>query len=375
MKNLFKYEKLLIIIFALFTFWIGGISIVHFLGKRENDSSKMIPVNTIAPTIIKERDFFIKGSIPYWDQENAIISFKANKNVFNYINVFWYYLNYDGSIQKYEYAKEDTELIKFAHENNIKVSAVITNLGENPEKWDSGRVEEVINSTANRKNHITQILNKLNEKEFDGVIIDYELLKPTTRNNYTLFIKELSEEMKKNNKITTVVLHPKTGENVKGESISRYQDWQKLTQYADQVQIMGYSEHTDEDEPGPIAGIDWVGKIVNYTLSLNIPVEKVFLGIPLYGYDWDKNSKESAAGLTLEEVSKLIKKENANVEFDKFKKSPMFRYDSHEVWFEDKDSIKFKTDLAYKSGFAGVTFWRLGGDDSAVWQMIEENYN
>ncbi len=373
MKTLFKYEKHLILISVLLIFLIGGIGVVVILNTKENNFTKMISQNSIAPD--EKKELLVKGSIPYWEQENAVSSFKENKESFDYINVFWYYLNSDGSIQKYEYANEDEELIRFAHENNVKVSAVITNLGENPDRWDSGRVENVINSSENRKNHINQIISKLKEKNFDGIIIDYELLRQSTRNNYTIFIKELSLEMKKQNKILTVVLHPKTGENVKGESVSRYQDWFQLAQHADQIQIMGYSQHTDEDAAGPIAGIGWVEKIADYTLSLGIDPGKVFLGIPLYGYDWNTNSNESAKGLTFEEAQSLLVKENATLEFDQIQKSPMFRYGSHEVWFENSQSVKEKADLAYRVGFAGVTFWRLGGEDQSVWRMLDESYN
>ena len=57
----------------------------------------------------------VKVSIPYWDQETAIKSFKENANVVDYISLFWYFLDNEGKIKKYKYANEDLSLINFAN--------------------------------------------------------------------------------------------------------------------------------------------------------------------------------------------------------------------------------------------------------------------
>src|SRR3989344_7179768 len=72
------------------------------------DSKKMKATPTSAPVVTSSlSQFLIKGSIPYWDQEHAVASFEQHVAIFNYVNVFWYYLGSDGSVVKYEYAQED----------------------------------------------------------------------------------------------------------------------------------------------------------------------------------------------------------------------------------------------------------------------------
>lgn len=372
MKKLFKYETILIVIFALIlVLYAGSIMMNKVSFSLPSTPKPSLKASSVTPFVSK-RAFSVKGSIPYWDEKNAVESFRNNISTFNYINLFLYYLGENGEVIKYSYAEEDKELIELAHENNVLVSAVITNLTEDPGNWSSKRVENVIYNDALAKQHIANIIEVLREFNFDGIIIDYELLKPETRDDYSKFIKKLSIELKKENKTLTTVLHAKTGENVKGESVARYQDWVKLAEYSDQVQIMGYSEHTNEDVPGPIASIGWVGDIINYSQSIGIPLEKVFLGIPLYGYDWDKSSDESAKGLTFKEISELLDDVEAEVKFDQVRKSPMFRYDSHEVWFENAESVYAKAALAKEANYAGVTFWRLGDEDQNVWKTLEK---
>lgn len=369
MRKLFKYEKLLVLVLILIFFWTSIAILRSSNFTKENSNTKEVK-SIITPTI-NNRPFLIKGSIPYWDEKAAVESFKDNISSFDYINLFLYYIGENGEVVKYSHAEEDRNLIESAHKNNVKVSAVITNLPENPDSWSSKRVEKIIYSDALTQEHIENITEVLNEFNFDGIIIDYELLDSDTKDKYSEFIRKLSIELKNENKILTTVLHPKTGENIKGESVSRYQDWVKLAQYSDQIQIMGYSEHTDEDDPGPIASIGWVKKIIGYSQSLGIPPEKIFLGIPLYGYDWDKSTDKPAKGLTFKEVSELLENEKGEAEFDDYKKSPTFKYGTHEVWFENAQSVYAKAQLAKKANFAGITFWRLGKEDQSVWKVLE----
>lgn len=331
---------------------------------------------TITPTtILQKRQFFVKGSIPYWDQENAYRSFQTHTSSFDYVNLFWYYAGTDGAIEKYQYAKEDPEIITYAHEHNVQTAAVITNLPENG-SWDSSRVEDIIDSETLRSNHIQQIVQKLDDLNFDGVIIDYEDIQPSAKEAYTLFVRELSTQLHINNKFLTVVLHTKTGNNLKSEKIGAFQDWKKLSLYADQLQIMGYSEHWDAGEAGPIASIPWLKKIIKYVDYLNIPKGKVFLGIPVYGYDWDVTSKEDASALTFEDTQNLLETYDVQEQWDGVLKSPHFSYEkdnhNHEVWFENAKSMQAKVDLAYNAGLAGVTFWRLGEEDPEIWSDLRQ---
>lgn len=339
---------------------------------QKNTTRQLTNTSTVStsPTIVRT-ELLIKGSIPYWDQKEAFKSFEENVSVFNYVNLFWYFLGNDGSVVKYRYANEDQSIIEFAHKNNVSVSMVITNLPEDG-SWSSERVENVISDETLRQKHIENIVYKLRELNFDGVIIDYELLRPNVREEFSVFIQELSVALDAENRILTVVLHPKTGENISGEEISRFQDWKTLAKYSDQLQIMGYSQHSDEDAPGPIAGANWVEKIIEYAKSTDVPAEKIFLGIPLYGYDWNKSSEESARGLTYEEVKSLMLQKNKSEEFDDISKSPHFTYDDRDVWFENAKSVLTKAQLAQNAGFAGITFWRLGGEDPSIWEMLQQ---
>lgn len=331
-----------------------------------------LPTFTLTPSP-RPKPLEVRSSIPYWDQKKAFASFSQNAGVFSHLSLFWYFLGEDGTVNKYRYANTDKNIIDIARKNNVQVTAVITNLPESG-GWDSDRVEYILDDKAAREQLIQEISDLLTEMEFDGVTVDFEEIIKEERNNFSEFIKKLTEKLHQNGKIVQVALHPKSGDE-RNDSRYDYQDWRAISDYADQVYIMAYGEHYDEGPPGPVASVPWVDKIIKYTKSFDLPLHKFYLGIPLYGYDWAEGN-DQAAGLTWQQVENLLAKLQIVPKFDDDAQTPYFEYIeksvSHEVWYEDQKSIAAKVSLADKAGFAGVTFWRLGGEDPKVWDLFRK---
>jgi len=323
------------------------------------------------PTVIKRQtDLKIKSSIPYWDQKNAAVSFSENVKKHDYVNLFWYYLTDDGKIATYTYADEDKNIISLAHNNDVKVLATITNLPETG-TWDTDRVESMLKSDDSREAHIKDLVKKVHDLGFDGVNIDYEEVDASEKNRFTLLIKELADALHTDGKLLSISLHPKRAGN---EGLGAFQDWKKLSDDADQLTIMAFNEHYDEGSAGPIASIPWLEKVIAYAQSLSVPEDQIYLGIPLFGYDWNHDNDEAAAGLTYADVRSRINTYNVGEAWNNEFKSPYFNYDNegddHEVWYENARSVKEKINLAERTGLAGVSFWRLGGEDPEIWKAL-----
>jgi spore germination protein YaaH len=323
---------------------------------------------------VKRELLKVRGSIPYWDETTAFASLRANKDIFDSVSLFWLYLTEEGNLAKYSPADKDTSMIDFAREEGIKVSMVVTNLPEEEAAtWDSSLVEQIIRDSEIRKKHIEDLIYVVNEWGVDGVTIDFEEIVPETREDFSIFIKELSQAFHQKGLFVGVALHPKVGK--KNDQLYDFQDWKALAQSADELYIMAYGEHYDEGRPGPIASKDWVESIIAYAKAQEVPLEKFYLGIPLYGYDWTVDSEIKASGLKYNQIRELMKRYNVNEEWGEDAPAPFFRYIDgdgweHEVWFENAASVEDKIDIADKAGFGGVTFWRLGGEDPDVWERL-----
>lgn len=355
------------------------IATIIVVTRMPNSSQSAKQLTTPSPSLrlgepaATPMPMIVRGSIPYWDQKNAVLSFTKNISAFDQIALFWYFVTAEGEIQKYRYTVEDSSIIDTAHRENIKVSVLIANLPEQG-TWDSKRVEKVIGDNEKRAKHIGDIERLLSRLDADGVTIDYEEVASPQRENFSLFIDELSQKLHEHGKFVGVALHPKLGS--RRDERYAFQDWQALAKSADYLYIMAYGEHYDEGEAGPIASLPWVSKIVDMVEEENIPKHKVILGIPLYGYDWNKDTDEAAAGLTYQDVQRLIRRFEPNLLYDEEVRSPHFIYETrgqtHEVWYEDVRSVEAKVVLAKRSGLGGITFWRLGGEDPEIWEILPQ---
>ncbi|KKS97873.1 MAG: peptidoglycan hydrolase [Candidatus Gottesmanbacteria bacterium GW2011_GWA2_43_14] len=331
---------------------------------------------------IKTDDLSIRASIPYWVQTDAVKSLNENYKQISSLSLFWYFIDNDGKLAKYADATEDKKIIEFAHEKGIKVSAVITNLPEDENtSWDSDLVERNISTKEDRDKHIGEIIKIGKSLPFDGITIDYEEVDENFREEYTDFISELAQSLYREKLFLGVALHPKSGENKISENNgSRSQDWTALAKAADELYIMGYGEHWQQSRAGPIASIGWLEEILMYADSLNLPLNKFYLGLPMYGLDWNRDDDQSAEGLSYRDIYELLSSKSIQEDWDNLVASPYFEYtddeeEEHVVWYENARSIRSKMTLARKFGFKGVNFWHLGGEDPAIWNDIKsKNY-
>ncbi|RJQ35617.1 hypothetical protein C4568_00675 [Candidatus Parcubacteria bacterium] len=346
---------------------------------RANDSSEYLAASAGSEAspyaseemIVPEQDpqLLVFGSIPYWDQRRAISVFKENVDVFDIISVFWYLLEEDGAISTYQYANEDGSLIDFAHEHGVKVLALIANLPED-DVWDWERVDNVIRSDERRKQHIADILALVEERGFDGVKIDYEFLRNSQTEDFTAFIEELASELHDRDKLLAVAIHAQLpGGPSRGQDIPRLQS-------ADILSFMTYDEHWDTSEPGPPASLPWVRRVVEYAISIGVDRQKIFMGIPLYGYDWPQEGGDwgKARGIEYDEITRLANKHDVEITYHPEATSPYFSYFengiAHEVWFENSFSFDDKLRLAKELGVGGILFWRQGREDGRVYDIL-----
>jgi spore germination protein YaaH len=324
-----------------------------------------IPPASSTPTGTKE---VIGFYAEWWGTDTASYNdMVKHKDSIGTIAPFWATLNRDASVSD-RGGNDHASVVNFTKNNSITNLLLINN-----EKSDGTAkpIHTVLSNEVLRKKAIDNMEAYIKKYHMDGINIDFEEVSASDRNNLTAFMKELSARLKPQGYLVTIDVFAKHNETAE---ISGAYDYAKLAQYADKIMLMTYDYHGGWSGPGAVADIDSVERDLKYALTM-IPKHKLYLGIAGYGYDWSSKGVES---LEYGAMQNLLTRFGSKVEWDETSKSPHFKYTgpdgvSHQVWFENSHSLRFKLDLVNKYDIAGIALWKLGGEDQEYWPLIK-NY-
>lgn len=322
--------------------------------------------------------------LPFWDQQAGFDSYQANHEPISHVSLFWYYLANNGAIKKYKHADTNSRLVRKIQNNGDKALALVANLPDlDPDDPDGGwnglLVRKVLKDKKKRRRHINELVALAVDGGFDGIDIDYENLRRKDREIFTLFIKELGDALTLENKVLAVALHPKTAEFKSSEDNgSHAQNWVELSKFADQLHIMGYGEHYSNSSPGPITSNHWLENILIYLDKLDVDKNKFVLGLPLYAELWrvdkDKNTTGINEDINYQSIQDLKTKHTGFEEYLTASNSNRFEYTDNGTqyvsYFENAESVRNNLELGRKFGIKKFAFWRIGGEDDYVWEVL-----
>ena len=134
--------------------------------------------------------------------------------------------------------------------------------------------------------------------------------------------------------------------------------------------------------PMAVAPLPNVREVLDYAVT-EIPPEKIFLGVPNYGYDWPLpfvQGTTRAQSISNQYAIELAIRYDIAIQYDHTSQSPFFHYtdDSgtvHEVWFEDARSMAAKLELIAEYGLRGAGFWNLMRPFSQTWLTLDSLYD
>lgn len=287
----------------------------------------------------------------------------ANMTGVNVISPTWFYLlDTSGNIANISSA----DYVAQAHEKGLKVWGLIDNFTQEVS------TTETLSNTAARQNIISQLIQAATSVGMDGINVDFESLSEDVGIHFLEFLRELSIECHKNNLVLSV-------DNPVPEDFTSHYDRAEQGRVVDYVIIMGYDEHYVGSEAGSVASLPWVEQGIQDTLA-EVPAERVINAVPFYTRLWrTTGGNVTSEAIGMDQAQQVISENNVETYWDKATSQNYGKYDidnsTYQIWIEDSQSIAEKVKLVSKYNLAGVSAWKLGFENSGIWQVISDNLN
>lgn len=239
----------------------------------------------------------------------------------------------------------------------------------------------VLNNAEIQNRLINNIVTVMQEKAYRGLDVDFEFVFARDAGPYAAFIRNLTQTLNPLGFPVIVALAPKTSATQRGLLYEGH-DYAALGAAANEVLLMTYEWGYTYGPPMAVAPLPNVRAVVEYALT-EISPQKIWLGVPNYGYDWPLpfiQGQTKATSISNRYAVQLALRYNAEIQYDEQAQTPWFQYQDeqgamHEVWFEDARSIRAKLALISEYGLRGAGYWNLMRPFPQNWVVLSSLYN
>ncbi|WP_294532159.1 LysM peptidoglycan-binding domain-containing protein [uncultured Pseudoflavonifractor sp.] len=239
----------------------------------------------------------------------------------------------------------------------------------------------VLNDMAVQDALIDNLEETVLERGYQGLDVDFEFVFPQDAGAYADFLGRLTAHFNPMGYPVIAALAPKTSADQKGQLYEGH-NYRAIGEAVNRAFLMTYEWGYTYGPPMAVAPLPNVQQVVEYALT-EIPAEKLWLGIPNYGYDWTLpfvQGESRARSLSSQEAVALAIRYSAEIQYSVQAQSPFFYYTdegaaAHVVWFEDARSIRAKLALVPRYGLSGVGYWNLMRAFPQNWRVLNALYD
>jgi spore germination protein YaaH len=360
--------------------------------------------------------------IPYWSEEAGTESALNNIENIDIIYPFVFEVTSSGiPVNKVDFSdKHWKELMKEAKERDIPVIPTIA--------WfDGAAMDQVLGDKTWRSVHVQLIALYARLYEVDGINIDYEQKLASTKDDFSLFLKELNQALGDKTLTCTVearMLPERRYLNVPA-NIQYANDYTEMNKHCDWIEIMAYDQQRadiilNKERQGvpymPVSDADWVEDVIELALK-DFDADKVMLGVATYGRAWDVTvaadwykDYTKVATLNNPRIQELAKKYDSPIGRSAGGEAVISYFPEDSVWkifnqlptpvgtpkgyeaaakallvatvadveipvrfitWSDARSIEDKVDLVDKYGLKGTAVFKVDGEeDEGMWKLF-----
>lgn len=355
-----------------------------------------------SPAIKSEK--IIYGFFPYW---NLKYSEELNIRSLTHFAYFAIDLNEDGTINKKTSPLEaepgwnklkSKDTAKLLYQSKLLgQKTVVTITAMKPDL-----IESILQSPENRRQAVSSIMSVYKDYDFDDINVDFEYVSTGNqelRDSFVSFITDL--------RFACISYKPHCQIDIDtfasvGEKPKLW-DLKKLEPVVDKFIIMAYDYYrSSSPQAGPVAPIkgkcsteyseqtNCLGEDILTHISMIsklIPSEKIILGVPFYGYEWQTASSDflsntySGTGnlATYRRIQTLFQDQNISTISALWSDNTLSPYivyeednETFQIHFENAQSLEQKIKFIESANLGGVAVWALGyeGQSQDLWTPI-----
>ena len=373
-------KKLLLFLFGIGSGIISAIFIFSYYAKLLPGTNRLLtPLGMQKPAVT--------GFLPYW-------FLSKEKDYSPYLDTISYFgltIDADGTILKRTKPTE-TEPGWLALQS-VKIDSIL----ERSLVIFSGNQENINrlmeNPVKHGQNLVDEISPILTEYGFTDLNIDIESVSTASesaRQNFTLLIKTIHDQLQKRNDSVTLSIDVSPIVLIKPYLV----DLVTISPFVDKVILMTYDFHYQGSSvTGAVSPINGAGISAEFDTETSIKEalkilgsEKIILGVPLYGYEWETllshpraavipGSGITASNKRVEEF--LTTCASCSAQFDPVSKEWYLIYKDqeantfHQIFYPDKQAMEEKINLMKKYRLGGIALWALGYEGSTILEPLK----
>lgn len=285
----------------------------------------------------------------------AISFVKSYLPALNGLIAFWYTINSAGQVS----GGTNTALLHWAGQHHLVTFALVRN------NAGASVFTPLLASATARAAAIRNLLALVTTNGYTGVNLDWEGIAPQDRALFTAFVQQLTQAFHTHRKDVTLSIPAETQSDPTSGWTGAY-NYPALGRAADLLMIMAYDQHNQNSGAGPVASPAWVQAVLKYAVS-TMPLRKVVLGVPGYGYVWSSTGNQALTWSQAEALAHQYGQQMAAA-------SGHFSYTAagvtHTVYFENQATFLSQVAMATGLQLAGIALWRLGIEDPHIWNLL-----
>lgn len=317
------------------------------------DTTDKVAVPEEPAPVVEEH--IIVGYATYWD--TAI----PDPTLMTHLNYAFAHIKND--FETLDIKKKDSRFKKIlALKNTNPDLKIMLSVGG----WGAGNFSEMAADETHRKNFCRNCAAAVEEFGLAGIDLDWEYptsssagisSSPDDTKNFNLLLKDMREVLG-DDKLLTMA----------SSSSAKYVDFKTAMQYLDFVNIMTYDMGKPPQHNAGLYQSSMTRRSCDESVTLHlqagVPLNKIVLGMPFYGYGNGKEFSSETVDFNAIKIGDYTRK------WDSEAKVPYLVNSSGDMilTYDDEESIGLKADYVKTKGLLGAMYWNIEADD-ASWTL------